>query len=239
MKHTISSKEIVLDFWRLAIGQRDLLFAEKIISDHYIQHSASVKDGKKGILESLEVLAKLPTAPASGKPFMRVIADGELVAIHMLLEMGGRKLALLDLMRVQNGLLTEHWDAVQIIPEDVGNFMVADAMTADANGNDEENKGVISNYMNGVLFGQANNIHFIADNFVEHDPQDCLEKCSFDRLHRMIGENDLVLTQATGTINAKPHVLYDIFRVWKGKIVEHWNVHQLIPEKMPHSNKIV
>lgn len=240
MKHHNSSKEIVLDFWRLAIGQRDLLFARQVISDHYIQHSATVKDGKEGVLESLEALAKIPKQQNEIKPPMRVIADHDFVAVHMLLEIGGRRFALLDLMRVQDGLLVEHWDAMQIIPDSLGTSTVDGPTAPGGNRENHENKHLITNYVHRALLAhENNNAQFIADNFIEHDPHHCLQRCSFDRLHRVIGEGDLVLSQTTGTIESKPYVLYDIFRVSEGRIAEHWNVHQLIPEKMPHNNKMV
>jgi len=239
MKHTTSSKEIVLDFWRRAIGQRDLLFAEKIISDQYIQHSAVVKDGKSGILESLEALSKMPKRPSDTKPLTRVIADRDMVAVHMLLEMGNQKLVLLDLMRVQDGLLIEHWDALQPVPDDTGNFIIEGLSIPINHDDSDENQRIITRYVREVLLKHEENAGYFADNFIEHDPYNCLQKCSFECVHRIIGEGDLVLIQATGTIASKPYVSYDIFRVSAGKIAEHWNVHQLIPEKMPHGNKMI
>lgn len=234
-----STKNIVLDFWRLAIGQGDLAFAEKIIADQYIQHSSMVRDGKKGILEALEALAKTPKPSPTPKPVMRIITDRDLAAVHMLLEMNDRKMVLLDLLRVEDGLLVEHWDAILAIPAGVGSAIIDGPTLPAANSDTNENKLLVHRYVRGVLIYRQDDTDFIADDFIDHDLYNCLQKCSFERLHRVIGEGDLIVTQATGTINMKPHVLYDIFRVSEKKIVEHWNVHQLIPEKMPHGNKMV
>jgi predicted SnoaL-like aldol condensation-catalyzing enzyme len=56
------------------------------------------------------------------------------------------------------------------------------------------------------------------------------------RVHRLVGEGDLVLLQAEGVAGGVPAALYDLFRVGAGRIREHWSVTQAIPAAMAHSN---
>src|SRR3954468_4368788 len=115
MNSNISNKALVLEFWKKAIGQGDLAFADRVISDGYIQHSAMAmtKPGKKGLLEALAFLKQMPKPENPPRPYIHVIADGEFVALHMLIEFAGRKQNVLDLVRIENGQFAEHWDAVQ------------------------------------------------------------------------------------------------------------------------------
>ena len=59
-----------------------------------------------------------------------------------------------------------------------------------------------------------------------------------NKLHRVVGEGNFVLTQAEGTWSGKPVAIYDLFRVADGQIVEHWDVIQEIPAEMAHTNGI-
>src|SRR5215212_5350813 len=124
MQKNISHKEIVLEFWRKAIGQGDLDLTEKLVSDNYIQHSAAGKPGKSGLLNALRMLKQLPKPNPQPKPFMRVVAEGEYVALHMLIEFAGKKMVVLDLVRIEDGLFAEHWDAVQMISELHSDFII-------------------------------------------------------------------------------------------------------------------
>jgi len=44
----------------------------------------------------------------------------------------------------------------------------------------------------------------------------------------------LVLSE--GKFSGKHTAFFDLFRVEKGKVVEHWDVLQEVPEKMAHGN---
>jgi len=44
---------------------------------------------------------------------MRVIADGDYVALHMLISFGGHTMVVLGLTRLENGRFVEHWDVIQ------------------------------------------------------------------------------------------------------------------------------
>ncbi|MQY31647.1 nuclear transport factor 2 family protein [Nocardia aurantia] len=47
-----------------------------------------------------------------------VLADGDYVAVHTHIDVGhGAGMATVDLFRVHDGRITEHWDVVQQIPE--------------------------------------------------------------------------------------------------------------------------
>ncbi len=94
---------------------------------------------------------------------------------------------------------------------------------------------------------------YLGDRYIQHNPQaaDGAEafigfvkwyRGEFSDLHvdikRMIAEDDLVVTHSN--IKESPDnrgkAVVDIFRVENGKVVEHWDVIQPIPEQAANSN---
>jgi predicted SnoaL-like aldol condensation-catalyzing enzyme len=55
--------------------------------------------------------------------FKRDIAEGNLVALHshMVREPGNRGMAVVDIFRLENGKIVEHWDVIQEVPEKSAN----------------------------------------------------------------------------------------------------------------------
>ena len=55
--------------------------------------------------------------------FKRFIAENDLVAVHshMIPAKGARGTAAVDIFRLENGKIVEHWDVVQPIPENPAN----------------------------------------------------------------------------------------------------------------------
>jgi predicted SnoaL-like aldol condensation-catalyzing enzyme len=94
---------------------------------------------------------------------------------------------------------------------------------------------------------------YVGDRYVQHNPQaaDGAEafigfvrwyRGQFPQLHldikRMIAEDDLVVTHShiTTSPDDRGTAVVDIFRVENGKVVEHWDVVQPIPEEAANSN---
>src|SRR6266478_5614764 len=58
----------------------------------------------------------------------------------------------------------------------------------------------------------------------------------FDKIHRVLGEGNFVLTVSEGQFAGKPTSFYDLWRVENGKIAEHWDTVEAIPEKAEWKN---
>ena len=58
----------------------------------------------------------------------------------------------------------------------------------------------------------------------------------YNKVHKVLGEGNFVVTVSEGEWSGKPQAFYDLFRVQDGKIVEHWDVVQEIPAQMAHGN---
>src|ERR1700761_4240070 len=112
-----SNKQIVTEMYRDLIRDRKVELIDEYIHDDYIQHSSTLKDGKVGLLESINYLKNLPGPPEDAlSPIGRMIAEGDLVMAHLDVAFGGKHLAVIDIFRIKDGKLIEHWDVVQEVP---------------------------------------------------------------------------------------------------------------------------
>ena len=105
-----TNKSIVLEAFETLFNRRDYASAKRFWSPGYIQHSAHIAPGCDGLFALVE------DAPVT----MRyenglIMAEGDFVMMH------GRFSGLglpadwivLDVLRMENGRLAEHWDVIQ------------------------------------------------------------------------------------------------------------------------------
>lgn len=87
---------------------------ERYLAKDYIQHNPLAADGRDAVLKFFE---SIPVDQLPKVAVARVIAEGDLVAVHYRAEFPGRPaLAIVDIFRVQDGRIAEHWDVAQPIP---------------------------------------------------------------------------------------------------------------------------
>ena len=117
----MSPAEIVTECNRLIMENRALEAVEKYIAEDFIEHNPMVRGGnREGFIEHLHEAGF--TEP--GKPRMKMTVDrtieaGDMVVTHIHVETGPDDpvLVFMDIYRVENGKLAEHWDVMQPLPE--------------------------------------------------------------------------------------------------------------------------
>ena len=91
------------------------------MGDRYKQHNPLVADRPEGLKEFIEFLKK--NFPDARSEIKRVLADGDYVILHVHSirppNMRGR--AIVEIFRLENGTIDEHWDVIQEIPEESAN----------------------------------------------------------------------------------------------------------------------
>ncbi len=230
------------------IGQCDTSLVDTYISDGYIQHSPSVKDGKAGIIEALEILKKMPRNSNAPSPIIRTIADGDLVAVQLQLAFMGKQLAVVDIFRLQDGKLAEHWDATQQLPADMP-VITNGAITAQPFVDTNESRTLVEDFYKQLIDkNEAGAAKYLAEGYIKHyrginDKYDdfLAERMQVEDLTvcRILAEGNFAVVQTKGVKENAPLVFYDIFNISDNRIVEHWGVQQQIPATMPHANGMI
>jgi predicted SnoaL-like aldol condensation-catalyzing enzyme len=118
---TASSKKLVTKAFDEIVVRKDLLAIDRYFGPEYHQHNPFAVDGVDGAKAGLGAYFEaFPEVTFSRK---RVIAEGDLVVVHShaLTAPGERGTAFMDLFRVRNGKVVEHWDVIQDVPETSAN----------------------------------------------------------------------------------------------------------------------
>ena len=116
-----ANKKLVLAFYEQIIGRKDFDAARRYMGATYRQHAPYAADGPEGLRAWLAGFkAAFPNHRYEVK---RVIAEGPYVMLH-LHGMGGPNPhgeSVVDIFRVENGKVVEHWDIIQAIPDSADN----------------------------------------------------------------------------------------------------------------------
>ncbi len=114
------NKKLVTAFYDAAINQKNYDAAVKYLGAEYKQHNPTAANGKEGLKAFIDFLkARFPSQRGEIK---RVVAEGDLVVLHVHSTRGdGPGRAIVDIFRVKDGKVVEHWDVIQDIPEKAAN----------------------------------------------------------------------------------------------------------------------
>ena len=116
------NKETVVAFYDAAINNKDFEAASAYLGDRYTQHNPLAADGPEGLKAFLD-FAK-DNLSSFKVEFKRVLADGDFVIVHAHATSGqpeDRGSAVMDIFRLEDGKVVEHWDVIQPIPETARN----------------------------------------------------------------------------------------------------------------------
>jgi predicted SnoaL-like aldol condensation-catalyzing enzyme len=116
------NRQIIETFVELFYKQKNVRKAfENFVSEHYIQHNPTIADGREAAIEMLEPKFSNPDAIFDIK---RILVDGDLVAIHLNGKLSANTLgvAVVDIYRILDGKIVEHWDVLQPVPSESANI---------------------------------------------------------------------------------------------------------------------
>lgn len=115
------NKTIVISFYDEAINQKNFHAALKYMGKKYTQHNPNATDGAEGLKNYIQFLRD--KYPHSHSEIKRVFAEGDFVLLHVhsVLEPNTRGRAIIDIFKLENGKIIEHWDVIQEIPEKSAN----------------------------------------------------------------------------------------------------------------------
>ena len=222
--------------------------------EKYIQHNLGVGDGFQGLSA---LMRKLPKGSARAST-MRVFQDGEFVFAHTDYNFFGPKIGF-DIFRFEDGKIVEHWDNFQAKPLSAnpsGHTMTDGPVEAHDLELTLANKELVRAFVEEVFVDQRlQKLPAFCDlqRYTEHHPLiadgvaglgsalDSMAKegrgMRYERVHKVLGEGNFVLTVCEGTLGEEHVAFYDLFRVEQGKIAEHWETIEAIPPRDQWQNQ--
>ncbi|MBV1856557.1 nuclear transport factor 2 family protein [Catellatospora tritici] len=105
------NKELVLHgFARFAAGDIEIL--RTLLHEDFLEHSPGNPSGRDAFI------AYIANAPVAGAKLdlKRVVAEDDLVVMHYRMTTATEEVAVVDIWRLADGLIVEHWDVVQPVP---------------------------------------------------------------------------------------------------------------------------
>lgn len=101
---------------------------DEFVAEDMVQRNPNLPNGREALKQFWEGF--METNPEVQFNVVRSISDGTMVweHVHVQLKPGDLGVAVVDIFRVEDGLIVEHWDVLQPIPEASasGNHMILD-----------------------------------------------------------------------------------------------------------------
>lgn len=117
---TDKNKELVSTAYQRIFGDLDSNAVEEFMSENFIQHNPTIVDGQEGVKALVNMLTA-QGVPKQKIEFKHIIAEGDIVILHSRYEMAGNEWRFIDIYRIENDMLVEHWDAMMPMPEQRAN----------------------------------------------------------------------------------------------------------------------
>lgn len=218
----------------------------------YIQHNLAVGDGLEGFGAIMQLL---PPGSARANT-VRILADGDFVVAHTIYNFFGPKVGF-DIFRFENEQIVEHWDNLQDLVEVTASGRTQTDGPTQIHDLDQtqENIALVKQLVATVFLGGQ--FHLITDfispeKYEQHNPNvgDGLAALAqavtsmaesgytmiYEKNHIILGEGNFVIAVSEGVFLGKPSSFYDLFRIENGKIVEHWDTIETIPDESEWKN---
>ncbi|MEL6845931.1 MAG: hypothetical protein AAFP02_22205 [Bacteroidota bacterium] len=226
----------------------------KYTGDRYTQHSTGVKDGQEGFIEFFEEF--IQRNPKRDIQIIRSLVDGQYVFLQAYQDIneGEAKWVTTDFFDTdENHKIIEHWDVISAFgePNPSGRTMIDGPTEVTDLDKTEENKAIVRKLLEDGLMrgGNADNLsqYISSEKYLQHnkDVGDGLEHfqklasdpnrpLNYEEIVLLVGQGNFVATLCRanwndGTLN-QDYAQVDLFRLEDGKVVEHWDNVEPVPE---------
>ena len=108
--------DFVLEMYREVLIAMDSGKVDRYISPHYVQHSSLAPPGRDSLKAFLDMIRR--ESPQATQEIRRAFVDGDHVITHTHVRRfpGDPGLAVMDIFRVAEGMIVEHWDVLMDVP---------------------------------------------------------------------------------------------------------------------------
>jgi len=232
----------------LETGDRAAIEAA-ISPERYVQHNLRFADGRQTLLDALPSLVQAGTKAR----IVRTLRDGDHTVHHTEYLLFGRRQVGFDVFRFEGDQIVEHWDNLQELagPSPDGHSMTDGATEVTELAATEANKQLVRDLIAVVFQGhQYQRLpEFISTTtYLQHNPAvadglaglqaagPLLARFNYRKVHKVLGEGNFVLAMSEILFDGKEAAVYDLFRLEGGKVVEHWDVLELVPPRSEWRN---
>lgn len=228
--------------------------AVAVVNPHqYIQHNPETQEGGEGLAALFKRIAK--TSPRV--EIVRVFSDGDYVFAHTEYDFSSLRVGF-EVFRFEGDQTVEHWDNIQEKegPNPSGHSMTEGPTTAIDLDMTTFNRDCVRAFVDEVLIcGKLDRLeHYLDDScYTEHNPDigdglsslraalaertaDGNRVVQYRTNHRLLAEGNFVLSVSEGALNGIHTSFYDLFRLSKGKLVEHWDTTETVPARAEWKN---
>ena len=231
--------------------------ARRLLAEGYIQHNLAYGTGRDAFIGSVEYLASASVKTTVNN--IRAFEDGNKVFLQTVYNFAGAgEQVAFDIFRFdEDGLIAEHWDnlAAKAVPNPSGRTQIDGMHELKDLDKTEENRELVNRFLYDVMQGHNPDktaSYFDGDTYIQHNTGiadgvsglgAALAALSeqgiqmvYSKTHQVLAQGNFVLAVSEGTFGGAPTSYYDLWRVEKGKIAEHWDVMETIAEKSTWQN---
>ena len=235
----------------------DTAKAKELLAPGYIQHNLAFGTGADAFVAAVEGLAQAPVKTTVNN--IRSFEDGDKVFLQTVYNFAGAGEQVgFDVFRFdEDGKIAEHWDnlADKAAPNPSGHTQI-DGTLEKKDVDKEETRKVVAGFVGDVLRGENPDkltSYFDGDKYIQHNTSiadglsglgAALEAMAkqgitmvYNKTHMVLADGDYALACSEGTFGGVPTTYYDLFRVEKGFIAEHWDVMEALADKSTWANE--
>lgn len=108
----MSNKDVIRAFYQEFFNDHVIEAAEKYVKEDYIQHNPGVPQGRAGLMEGFR--QKFITEPTFHLEIKMMIEEDDRIMVYLknVDPEGKTKARVIDIYRLEDGMLAEHWDVV-------------------------------------------------------------------------------------------------------------------------------
>ena len=110
------NKQIAITAYQRIFGDLDTTAIDDYISKDFVQHNPTIADGQEGVKALIQMLVSQGVQKQKIE-FKHIIAEDDIVILHSRYEMAGKEWRFIDIYRVADSKLVEHWDAMMQMPD--------------------------------------------------------------------------------------------------------------------------
>jgi len=215
-----NNRQIVIEFIEEGLLHNNIDFVKKYVSETYIQHDAMVEDGRSGLIKLMQVTKIIPFKRTT---IIKTIMDQDCIAIIRAIGILFIKVSCIDIVRIENGIIQEHWDCIQLgdaftnLIQKISQVMSLEKIKANKD-------RVIRQIESRTIIADLKRV------------DTAFNRLEFIKLHQIIGEGNLVLAVIEWRNKTKVIKSNIIFTIDEMTISPICILRQNIPQKAKNNN---